>query len=227
MKKNIITGNFVKMLMTCFMIIFIFVFADCKKINQENTENGLQTTLTFVKGSVMINEKKARTGDIIENVVTISTGESSLCEIMFGKNNIIQFQSNTIATLNFESLVKEVELKTGSIASILKGLEQNPEKDSFRVRSNTTVAGVRGTTFFVQTDGKKTYVCDCNGSVNVSDLDNKHSELLKNLHHGARVFLMVNGKLKVEEGSLQYHDDKMMADLATKIGYKLDWQKLD
>jgi hypothetical protein len=228
MNKNIRKfGKFFTSISLIIVSVSMITIGNCKRMHNKHDEEKGLSTVTFVKGQVKVNDKEIKPGESIDDLATITTGENSICEITFQEKNIIQIQSQSEITLNFVNLIKGIELKKGSVASILKNLEIHPGEDGFRIKTNTTVAGVRGTTFFLHTDGEKTYVCDCNGSVNVSDVKNTHSELMKSLRHTARVFSMVDGKIKVEAGALLYHDDKMMEELAAKINYKIDWEKPD
>lgn len=218
-------------LFLCLQIALLFNAMQCKRLSMAKVEpDSSQAKIFFVKGKVTINDHDAKVGDPVENLSQIATDENSVCDILMGKKNIIHIEPQTKATLNIAKAIKEVELKKGSLAAVLKELNntgKNNGEDSFRIRTITVTAGVRGTSFFVHTEGDKTYICDCNGTIDLFNPQKEKTETLESAHHTARVFSLEGSKVKVEEGTLEYHDDKLMEGLAKKINSTIDWSKAE
>jgi hypothetical protein len=87
--------------------------------------------------------------------------------------------------------------------------------------------GVRGTSFFVKADADSTYVCVCNGVVTVRDEKNSNAEEVKAKHHVARLLTKTENGTVITPAKMLYHTDKDIENVAEKIGYKIDWDKID
>jgi hypothetical protein len=87
--------------------------------------------------------------------------------------------------------------------------------------------GVRGTSFCVWVDAESTYVCACNGEVRTIDAKGNHEETLAAAHHVARLFAAKGSTLTVEAVGMLHHTDESVEAVASRIGYTIDWNKID
>lgn len=179
--------------------------------------------ILYLEGDVSVNRAAARVGQDVPAGATVRTGPASVCEITWGDRNVIQVQQNTTVVLQTARLTPGVRLREGSIAAVLNKLDAISGRGDFRVRTPSAVAGVRGTVFFVKVeDGRNTYVCACNGAVDV-DRGLQTVEELASGRHMARRFTREGLSTRVTEPGLLYHDDALMDGLARKIGYAIPW----
>lgn len=179
--------------------------------------------IIYREGEVTVNRTAARVGQDVPAGATVRTGPGSVCEITWGDRNIIQVQQNTTVVLQTARLAPGLLLREGSIAAVLNKLEGISGRDDFRVRTPSAVAGVRGTVFFVMVeDAANTYVCACNGTVDVSRGARREAELASG-QHMARRFTRAGLATRVTAPGLLYHDDSVMDGLARKIGYTVPW----
>ncbi len=180
-----------------------------------------------MEGTVTIDGKIAEVGSALEATARVETGADSSCEILFDGKNIVKIMPNTFAELDFSKVGKEIKLQKGGVAAVLKKLEAVAGTDSFRISGPTAVAGVRGTSLCVWADEKNTYVCACNGKVHTIDSKGSNEQELEASHHAARLYSDKSGTISAETAGMLYHTDAGVEALAAKIGYAIDWTKID
>lgn len=191
--------------------------------------NSAQTgQVVFVDGDVTANGRAIDTGDSLTGANIIKTAAASTVEIVFGGRNIFRLGPDSIARVDFSELKKTVSVDKGEFSAVLKKLARTTGDPAFVVRTPTANAGVRGTSFHVTVNAGSTYVCACNGSVDLEDGTPADGVLLTKAHHGARLFTkQADGTVKVTEAGLEDHTDADMETLAARIGYTIDWTKPD
>ena len=74
---------------------------------------------------------------------------------------------------------------------------------------------------------KKTYICDCNGVIQVSDIDGKNSRTVEAKHHKGMRIIKTGSGFSLRNAGMLYHNDADMEILAEKIGYAIDWSEID
>jgi hypothetical protein len=187
-----------------------------------------RSTITYTEGSVTLDGAPAAVGDIVPLGSTIATGDQSVCEIQWNGQNIIRLSAATTLVFNPGNMQVGSELKKGAIALVLKKVSALGGGPGFTVRTPGAVAGVRGTTFFINAvDASTTYVCSCNGSVHVEDPYGGSAHDMVSAHHKAYLFTMGAKGVAVTDSTLLYHSDADMDALAKKIGVSIDWTTPD
>lgn len=182
----------------------------------------------FVDGDVTANGQEAEAGDLLPGKTRLKTGPNSEVEVIFDGKNIFRLGPNTVAEVDFSKVNKTVVLENGAFTSVLKTLARVSGSASFTLKAPQVNAGVRGTSFHVQTDGSQTYFCTCNGSVELDDGTVADRVTLTNAHHGSRVFTKQDdGSVKVTTGGLEGHTDASVETLARKIQVSVDWTAPD
>jgi ferric-dicitrate binding protein FerR (iron transport regulator) len=229
---NLKRRNIVNYKIILFAPAIIALLSSCQKQGAQNqvtpeADAGVSGTVIYVEGKVTLNERQINTGERVPAKSLIVTGPGAECEITFAQKNIIRINENTTVSVDFSQPVKDLDLRQGSIASVLNNLDKLGNADSFSVRTNVAVMGVRGTVIFVHADKDRTYICDCNGTVYLRDADNKNQQTVEAAHHKASVFTKQNGKVVVRPGAMEYHTDEDMQNLAAKIGYTIDWSVIE
>ncbi len=115
------------------------------------------STIIFFIGDVKKNNAEAEIGGIVNPNDTITTGAQSSCDIKIG-GSIVRIKEKSKMIIS--SLLKKGDgeqttlgLEMGKILCKTKKLMKS---DQFMVKTPTSVAGVRGTKFSVETDAVKT-----------------------------------------------------------------------
>ena len=124
--------------------------------------------VTFAMGEVFINSSKALPGDVIKKGDTLITAEKSSAVIQINRTGIIAVKEKT--SLRFNEL--EVSGDSRNIEFILdEGFIFNrlmKSNGSYRIKTRSVLAAVRGTSFSVSSDQNRGSVKVLNGEVEVS-----------------------------------------------------------
>lgn len=183
-------------------------------------------TVQYLEGHVSMNGKAMEIGDTVSPGATITTADASYCEIVFGGKNIFRIMEDTVAEIRLEQGEGNIGLKKGSMAFLLTRLSVLAvEKPEFLVETPSAAFGVRGTAFFVAVENPaSTYVCACNGELQVEDFAGANSQKLTGLRHKAlRIAADASGGYQVSSPGLLYHDDDDMNSLAYRIDETIPW----
>ena len=185
-------------------------------------------TLTYMEGTVTIDSRSAAIGDTVPLGSVVRTSEQSLADIEFSARNVMRLSENTTLVFNPRNLQTGSELRLGALTLVLKNLPSGAVGENLLVRTPTVVAGVRGTSFFVKVESpSSTYVCACNGVVQVLGADGSLlSELVASHHKAVRVAGSTD-QPQVTDAPLLYHTDEDVEKVAAAIGYKIDWSVVD
>lgn len=183
--------------------------------------------VAFLQGEVVIDEKPAEIGQSVAVRARIRTGPDASCELVYNGKNAIRLGKNTEAVIDFAAATAEIELNRGGVTSVLRKLGKVAGTDSFRIRTGTAVAGVRGTSFCVWADATSTYVCACNGTVHTEDAKGGNELTLTAAHHLAKLYTAAGQSISVEAAGMAHHDDHAVESLAERIGESVDWTVVD
>jgi ferric-dicitrate binding protein FerR (iron transport regulator) len=194
---------------------------------QEPKSRPDKAVITYFEGEAKVDGEAAELGMEVKRGAKVVTGKNSACEITFRERNVIRLSQETIAVFDIDASTKDVALERGIVSQVLKNLVKLGDADAFSVRTPSAVLGVRGTTFCVNAEDNWTYVCACNGTLRVKDLEGGNETLISSPHHQAFKFVKKDGKTSVVPAELKYHDDESVQALASKINYVIDWTKID
>lgn len=189
---------------------------------------GVRPALSYVEGTVTVDGAPAAVGDQVPYGAVVKTDASSLAEIEFNGRNAVRLSENTTLVFNPRNLQTGSSLRQGSLVLVLKGLSVGAEGEKFMVRTPSAVAGVRGTSFFIKVESPtSTYVCSCNGTVQVLDADGRITREIAGSHHkGVRVQESGSGP-QLTDAPLLYHTDQDLEKVAGDIGVTIDWNVID
>jgi hypothetical protein len=188
-----------------------------------------QGEISYLEGRVTIDNVPASIGDPVPLGATVRTDALSLCEIIFREKNILRLGEKTAFVFNPSNLQVGCELQKGALTLVLKNLAAGAAGDrSFFVRTPTTAAGVRGTSFYMNVeDPQTTYVCICNGAIALDDGARQAGMDVEAAHHAAYRLSGDGVTTTVTRAPLLYHTDNDMDGLAAKIGVSIDWTRVD
>ncbi len=187
----------------------------------------LRGKVVYLEGSVEIDGQPAELGTELGLRAIVRTGPNSFCDIVFADKNAVRVTMNAVANLDFSGPVIEVDLEKGGVTAVLRKLQAAADQDSFRVKSPSAVAGVRGTSFCVWSDGTESYICACNGTVRTIDARGSNESVLSSTHHAAVVYSPSGQGYSAAAAALLHHTDEQVESLAARIGETIDWTKMD
>ncbi len=204
-------------------VLVLLLFAACSAAFAAD-----KASIIYLEGDVTMNGSPASIGDPVPPGAVLATGSDSLCEVVFNTKNIVHIAAGT--TLRFDAtLSRGATLQKGAVAMVLRKLTAvQGDELRFSIRTSTTVAGVRGTCFFIAVeDQDHTYICACNGSIHLESVDGQVTRNLASSHHQeVRVTRAAAGE-SVSPAPLLYHTDADVEAIAARIGEKVDWTKID
>lgn len=213
----------------------MFIVSSCNPRKQEQQGDGKIISLS---GEVFVDSKKAEQNSIVKPGAKIKTGPNSSCEIIFSDKSIIKIYEKSEAVMDLSSPSKSLNLISGAVASVVKNLGKiaaNREYN-YMVTTPTSVAGIRGTSFFVKAeDENETDICVCNGVVDLKDSEGKNRNIVEAAHHKGLRFARDEKGIhfseihlsELEKPCFQDHTDKEMESIAKKVNVKIDWTKPD
>jgi hypothetical protein len=205
-------------------IVLVLVLAASSAFAQA----GGTALVSYVEGSATVDGKPASIGDPVPLGATVATAQDSLCEIQWNGKNAVRLGASTTFVFNPSNLQQGSELKQGTLVLVLKKLATVAGAPSFTVRTPSAVAGVRGTSFFINAvDAQTTYICSCNGSVHVEDIRGGSVHDLVSAHHQAFTYTATAAGATVAGAALLYHSDADMEKVAADIGVSIDWTTPD
>jgi len=187
----------------------------------------MRGSVVYLEGEVEIDGKEAEIGMVLGERPLVRTGPASSCEIVFAGKNAVRVSQNAVATLDFSKAVVAIDLEKGGVTGVLRKLATVAGEDSFRVRTEGAVAGVRGTSLCVWADASSTYICACNGSVHTEDAKGNQEFTLEASHHLAKLYAKNGDSISVEAAGMLHHTDESVESLARRIGESIDWSVPD
>lgn len=184
----------------------------------------LHGVVEYYEGDVTINGSPVDFGQTVKQGDRVQTGANSIVQIVYNQKNIFELQQNTIAIINIGDLVKRIQLRTGTFAGVFADLEALGGATQVQVQTPTAVGAVRGTTFFVKViDPDTTYICDCNGVVEMKGAQGSDDHVVQAPSHEAYLYTMTNGSVSASKAPEEYHTSADMDALASKIGVTIPW----
>lgn len=188
---------------------------------QDSSPSSVNGTITYLEGDVYINDMTAEIGDSLKSSDVLKTGFDSYCEVVFEDANIFRLDGDTITIIDWSK--SDIEIQQGGISAVFNKLDKLlREMKDFTISTPTTVAGIRGTVFYVRTeDENNAYLCICNGELAVNYNDKE--ELISSDHHKAYRYTKTEEGVSVKSAPLIYHDDPKMDAVAANIDFDIPW----
>lgn len=212
-----------------FCLLIIFPVFNPVQASEVDTGN-----IIFLSGSVSVDGSPAKIGMVVKNASTVQTEKESICEIVFNEKNIIKIFPSSRVTLNLQAQERSIGMISGALAITVKKLGKllNKEKFQLLVNTPTVVAGVRGTSFYVNCENseettEQTYFCVCNGVIHLKNPDGTFEQEIEAKHHRALRFSRKEETVLVEDAPMLYHMDADIEKMSAKIGVSIDWEIVD
>ncbi len=219
------TGILVVLLLTVVLTLAANGSAEPAGAEESGDKGKIEAVISYLEGSVAVDNIIADTGDIVPPGSKVSTGSNSFCEITFGSQNIFRVEENTITTIAISKDSKDIQVKKGAIDAIFDRLSVfGPADDEFRIRTPSMVAGIRGTVFYIKVeDPDTTYVCTCYGTVHQESLDGSTEQDVTAYHHKAYRYIRTESGVEIVPAGLDFHNDEAMDGLGEKINVTIPW----
>jgi hypothetical protein len=181
----------------------------------------------YLEGDVRINGVPADLGQAVHVGDWVETGSRGAIDIVFDRANIFRLGSSTVAVLNLGESRQDVDLKFGTMGAVFDRVRTLSGRGTFDIRTPAAVGGVRGTSFFFRVvDGETTYVCTCNGTLELSPFG-RESFLETAAAHSAYYFRFAeDGTVSVERAGEEFHDSESLNEVAAVVGTTIPWGEL-
>jgi hypothetical protein len=188
-----------------------------------------KASIIYLEGNVTLDGVPASVGDAVAAGATLRTAEDALCEVVFNTRNIVHMTGGTILRFDPNQLSRGATLEKGAIAMVLRNLAAVKGSEvRFSVKTSTTVAGVRGTCFFVKVeDNNNTFICCCNGAIHLEGDGGAFAQNLRSSHHQEVRVTRAQSGISVGAAPMLYHTDEDVEAIAARIGERIDWTKVD
>jgi hypothetical protein len=181
----------------------------------------------YLEGDVRINGVLADFGDEVAYGDWVDTGRGATIDIVFDGANVFRLGENTVAQIEIGSSRQSVDLKFGSMSAVFDRLRTLTGGGTFDVRTNTVAGGVRGTSFFfLVLDRDTTYVCTCNGTLELDPAGEAEPFVDSATRHSAYFYRNVDGVVVVEQAGLEFHSTEGLNEIADVIGVTVPWGSL-
>ena len=187
--------------------------------------------LSYAEGTVTMNGKPISVGDAIAPDAVLETGKDSLAEIVFDDKNAIRMGQSTLLTIDLSTLSRVLTVDRGTLTAVLRKLDA-VGGGNLKVRTPNLVAGVRGTSLcaWVAKDGSQTYLCCCNGALEIAPTDGAPAKETRATHHSAVLYAGIGSESREVPVPADFdprHGDGDLESLASRIGETMDWTTLE
>ncbi len=209
------------------LALFLPFFTFCAAGPAAADANGRMIRL---EGKVTVDGAAAELNMAVAPGARIITGSGASCEITFNDRNIIRLFENSDMVLDLGRPEKQISLKSGALANVIKKLRGLlPSRTAwFSVETPTAVAGIRGTSFFVKVENDvSSYICCCNGAIEVKDGDDRTRRDIEAAHHKAVRLTKTDDAVSITDAPMLYHEDDELEATAGRIGVQIDWNVID
>ena len=162
-----------------------------------------------LRGTVTVNSKPAKEGQLIGPGDTIVTGPGSEAIYVIGQDAFLQRESSTI-NFGADVALNLMRVVTGKILSVFG-------KGARTIQVSTATIGIRGTGCYIEDEGSgaktRTYFCLCYGSVELTPTASpQERESYSTTHHYKPMYIhndMKMAKMMVPAGVINHSDDEL------------------
>ncbi len=184
----------------------------------------VEGVVEYFDGDVTVDGVPADFGTSVPYGAVVKTGADAYCEIVFNSKNIFRITESTVVEIKLSVKNPEITVEQGAVAALFDKLDAFTGGNPFNIKTRTAVASVRGTAFFIKVESpESTYVCICNGKIDVAEPDGKRPAVYSSGHHKAVYYRTVDGRTEVTKAPMLYHSDEEMEAIAAHIDERIDW----
>lgn len=187
---------------TAGVLVLIIILASCDYTykNQESATK-IKPLVYFSLGDAAINDQPVKIGQQLTDNDIIKTGAESYVEVKFGQQSGFRIREGSEVHVNLKDNL-ELDVKKGKVLNILE------KRSVYSVRTPAAVAAVRGTIFFVAAiNSDSSYICACNGTIGIEQLNGSPLKQLSSPHHQANFCKKENGQPIMSAAGMYEHTD--------------------
>ena len=162
-----------------------------------------------LRGSVTVNGKPAKEGQIVGAGDTVVTGPGSEAIYVIGQDAFLQREASTVS-FGADAVQNLMRVVTGKILSVFG-------KGARRIQVSTATIGIRGTGCYIEDEGSgasaRTYFCLCYGEVELTPAAApQERETYSTTHHDKPMYVhndMKMPKMMVPAAVINHSDDEL------------------
>jgi len=148
---------------------FFFISLTCLFFLSESlalADDGIIATVKRFQGNVTINGETAKAKTILKkNDIIKASGKKSFIEVKYRNGSLYRLIDGEVSIQEYKRESSIIKLISGKIFVFVKQLTS---KTWFKVKTRSTLMGVRGTKFFIENNNEKIYLCVCEGLVEIT-----------------------------------------------------------
>ena len=191
------------------MLLIVSIFG-CKKL-----ENDQSLKIFSIIGDVKIIQntvaKTPNVGDIIQKDDEIITGDMSVADLLLGEEGVIRVQQNShikmASVINKTSTDTQIDMDNGKVYITLSKMR----KGTFKVKTPTAVASVRGTSFRVTAGENKSKLDVLVGKIKVNPI--KDEKVIEEIEAIVEKNQTVEIDKKAVENAIEKKEEIKVAEL--------------
>ena len=165
-----------------------------------------------LEGTVLVNNKPAAIGTLVNPGDKISTGDNSLVIFVLERDAYMLKSNSKLEISAVGAAVKTLTLIAGKMLSVFG-------KGEKKIIIPTATIGIRGTAIYAEADPVRSYLCTCYGTVNIQSSSNPLAqETIVTKKHDAPRYIYANGEQLIVKAPVINHTDDELFMLEAMVG---------
>jgi len=165
-----------------------------------------------LEGTVLVNNKPAKQGTLVNPGDKIATGENSLAIFVVERDAFLLRSNSKLEISAVGAAVKTLNLIAGKMLSVF-------DKGEKKIVVPTATIGIRGTAIYAEADPVRSYLCTCYGTVNIQANSNSSAqETVVTRKHDAPRYIYATGEQLIVKAPVINHTDEELFMLEALVG---------
>lgn len=165
-----------------------------------------------LEGKVLLNNKPAIQGMLIQAGDKISTGDNSLAIFVLDQDAYMLRSNSQLHISAADVAIRTLNLLAGKMLSVFGRGEKT-------ITVPTATLGIRGTGLYVEVDVARSYLCTCYGTVHIQPRGNPAAqEIVKTKHHESPRYIYASGEALISKAPMLNHTDDELFMLEALVG---------
>jgi len=167
-------------------------------------------------GTVRVNGRTARRGQIVNPGDSVQTGIRSQAIFIIGQDAFLLRESSRVETQGSGEFTDFFRLTTGKLLSVFSAGQR-------RIETPTATIGIRGTGLYLEAQRNRTYACTCYGTVELAPMDMPQmAETVTTRHHEEPRYIYADRSMPANEmmpkAPVVNHTDAELTLLESLVG---------
>lgn len=165
-----------------------------------------------LEGTVLLNNKPAVQGMLIQAGDMISTGDNSLAIFVLDQDAYMLRSNSQLHISGADVVAKTLNLLAGKMLSVFG-------KGEKKIILPTATLGIRGTGVYVEADAQRSYLCTCYGTVDIKAHGNPAAqETVNTKRHESPRYVHASGETLISKAPMLNHTDDELFMLEALVG---------